>query len=218
MELGDGGVAAAVLGDDEVDPVELHELCLTFDAERATGEDHLCRVQRQSRRRIDRANQPPALPVDPGDEGSQVASTGGEEHPPRWTSRDGGRGSCHVGNHRPAVPPLRLPPRPFKAEPRYPGLATGVVRLLVHRLGEGVRGVHDRCDALRPEVRDQAARAAEPADPSVSGQGGGRCRPSRQRGHDRHVVACGQRLGQTAGLGRPPEQQHAKRGGHGGGR
>ena len=215
LELGGGGVPAAVLGHDEVDPLARHERRLLVDAERATVEDHLCGVQKQPLGRVDGAAHPPSPPVGGRRQRIELAPAGGHEHPAGSTAGDLGGGRRHRGHDCPAVARLRLPAGPFEAQPRYPGPVARLIGVPPHPRRERVGGVDQSRDPLGPKVRGQALGASEPPGTAPTGQRCGVRRPARQRGHDHHVVACRQRLRQAAGLGRPSEQQQARRVGHG---
>ena len=91
------------------------------------------------------------------------------------------------------MPVVAVPRRPAgtgQPQQRQAGLRTRVDRVRADRLGERVRGVDDRTDALGPGVSSQAVRAAEAAHPDLAGGQGRVADPAGQRADDpqaRHV-------------------------------
>ncbi len=161
-QLANGGLAAGILGDEDLDALADHEIGLVIGMEGAALLDHRDLVQRQTvADRLDDAHEV-AMPRRIG-EGRQFKPADGEEDALRLAAK---RGDCglHVGNASPAVAFAWLPRMAADREQRHVlGLAGGL-RVIGHDRREGMRGVDDGDDALLGKIATQAGDAAEPAD------------------------------------------------------
>ena len=84
-----------------------------------------------------------------GGEGGELQAAYGEEDAPRLGAdrRSGGR---HCRDLRPAIARLRGPRRPAGVEKRDAGEPRRLARIRRHGGGEGMRGVDQHVDVLRP--------------------------------------------------------------------
>ena len=102
----------------------------------------------------------------------------------------------------------RLPGRPFEDDQRDAGGVRGAQGVGGDDAGEGMRGVDQRGDPLRPAPVGEALRAAEAAD---AHRAGGQCRHPGASGEgegDADARAAGERGGERPGLAGSAENEH----------
>ncbi len=144
--------AAAVLGDERVDPLIAHQGDLVLDAEWSAREDQAVERQRTVRG-IDRPHEVTVLRRPR--EFSQLHAADGQEHVARSVAKRADR-SCHIGHDRPAIIVLLPPGRPGQAgdgKPHLPAGGDGISRNLD---SERMRRVDNRADFAAPSNRSRA--------------------------------------------------------------
>lgn len=203
FELGFGGGAAGVLGDEDLDPVMAQEGQLVRKAERAAGADD-GGVGRQGfgPRRIDAADG--VVMPGRGLEGGEVLLADGQQDAAR-RGAEGLGGCCHVRHFGPAVALGGLPFRAADGEERRVRQGSGLGGVVFHAGGERVGGVDQQIDI--GQCRDEAWDAAEAADAVGDGGGAGRAGGASEgeQGVESAVVRyCG---GEGGGLGGAAQDQ-----------
>jgi histidinol-phosphate aminotransferase len=167
VELGLGQPAAAVLGDEHVDPVPAHQRTLGGRVVRAAGEENLAGRGQRAGRRVDAADQEPH-PVqgrergEPLPPGSQEGALPERRQHPRGVSQRLGR--------MPRVTIASDPGWPDQAEHGRPGARARGRGVLRDARRERVSRVDDRGRVLRCEPVSESVGAAESADPHLPGR------------------------------------------------
>ncbi|CAD5969225.1 protein of unknown function [Streptomyces sp. KY75] len=205
-ELGGGGVAAAVLGDEHIDPVPPDDLPLTVKAERPPIKQdvHIPRTGRL--RRIDGPHEKPQRIETFTGKGGEPHPPGGEEDPlTEYGQQLGCLGERPGGV--PAVAVLGDPAGPAEGEERNMGLGGGQDRVAAHGGGEGVGGIDKSVDAVLTYPLRKPLGAPEPSDAHVTGRQPGSGHAPGERGGDAHARFTDQALDEPTGLGGPPENK-----------
>ncbi len=209
FDLGVGRLAAAILGDHDVDVFGAHQRLFVGEAERSARQDQPMERQRVDvGGRFDRAHEIAMLRR--AREGGELRTSLRQEHP-------AGLGTQRLRrrHHRPDLDPaVAALPRPRRAgedEPRDARRLARLSRVARHARGERVGGVDHRVDPFGLEIVAQSRRPAEPADAPGNWRGRGIAGAPGQREDRRHVGAPGERGGQRAGLRRAAENEKAHR-------
>ncbi len=203
-ELGVGGEAAAVLGDEDLDPVAAEEgFFLGLDEGAAAGDD-LGSGEGVRVGGLDAAEEVTVLGG--GAEGGGLLAADGEEDAGRGGA-EGLGGGGHVGDGGPAVAGLRGPGRAGKDEARRAGQTAGLGGVLRDLPGEGVGGVDEDVDAFGFEPAGEARRAAEAADAERGRLRAGVAGAAGQREGDAQAAAIGEAGGEVARFGGAAEDQ-----------
>ena len=179
---------------------------LAVERERAAVEQELViGRQRGGVGRLDAAHEKER--VAHGGERGQALAAGREEDAPAG----GGQQRGGLVERRDLVPVDRRiarERRALEAQQRRARLRAGPRRRPRHALGERMRGVDNRADALVAQVRRQPVRPAEAADAHLAGRQAGVGDPPGQRRNSpntRDFVEC---RGQRARLAGPAEDEH----------
>ncbi len=161
FDLGDGGIAAGVFRQNNLDAVlaEQPDVVLRREGAARLNEDDV----RQSERRGGQINQ--AYNVGVLRRGLQLgegeAADPAENLPGLGANRLDSGG--HIWRKRPIVAGPKLPGRSFDREQRRAGGRSRFDGMAAHLRGEGVRGIHQHLNALVPKIADEPFDAAKPA-------------------------------------------------------
>jgi hypothetical protein len=162
-EFGEGRLAAAVLGHENVDRFLAQELFLRFNREGAAPKDYaMARQVRRKRERLNRANKIEMLLRCP--EGPDLQAADRQKNALRFTPERGG-GSSHIGGIDPIVPRLWNPRRARQNNKRNFRPRGRDRRMARHLFGEGMRGVYEHIYSLGFEIGFKSVRAAKTAGP-----------------------------------------------------
>ncbi len=162
VELGARRIAAAVLGDQDLDPFGAHETDLVFEYERTARQQQTVTRQIGRRlRRIDRSDQIFVLRRDL--EGRELQTAHGQE------DAAGGRadGACRglgVRQFCRAIAWARRPQRPTEDNERGSRLARRGGRIGRHAFGERMGRIDDRAEGAGSQEGGETRRAPESAD------------------------------------------------------
>ncbi len=161
LDLGDGGIAAGVFRQNNLDAMlpEQADIILRREGAARLNEDDV----RQSEGRggqIDQADDVGVLR-----RGLQLgegeAADPAENLPGLGANRLDSGG--HIWRKRPIVAGPKLPGRSFDREQRRAGGRSRFDGMAAHLRGEGVRGIHQHLNALVPKIADEPFDAAKPA-------------------------------------------------------
>ncbi len=179
FDLGNGGIAARILGENSFDAMLPEQADIVLRREGASRLDH-CDVRQAGRNRgpVDHADNISVLP-----RGSQLrkgkAADAAEDDARLWAERcDGG---SNVRRLDPAISRLLLPSGPLDGEKRRAGHRGGLDRVAAHLASEGMRGVDQHIDAFHPQIAGKALRTAKTAASRWNWLSAGRGGPACER-------------------------------------
>ena len=184
----------------------IDERKLARERERATIEDELVvGGQRRGLGRLDAAHEEERV-LDARERREALAPGRQEDAPPRAGQERGG--GVQRGGRAPVDLGIALERGALEAQQRDPGLGAGLRRRPRHPLGERVRRVDDRVDALGAQVGGEAGGAAEPADPDLAGWQARARDAAGERRDDAHLGRPAQRRRERARLAGAAEDEH----------
>jgi hypothetical protein len=204
-DLAVGGVAAAVLRDDDVDRVRAHQRAVARFAERtARGDVGNVRQRQRWIDGIDTAKQITMLRR-AGKGLKLAAAERDEDFAAVWS--DGGNRGARVADLDPAVAGDGRPRRPLQRYKSNAGRARGGGGVLRHNIRIRMRGVDQRIDALGGEMIREGFRAAKAADAKRYGMGQRRSRAAGERQRHIEFGAYGEPFGQMPRFGGAAENE-----------
>jgi hypothetical protein len=213
-QLGGGPMTAAVLADQQFDPVLPQQRELTLECERSTGTQQRVSWGQREVRWIDGPHDV-VVPVICG-EGGKIAAPRGEQ--------DGAAGGeplvvpCHEcrsvrdrGHPVPAVAVHGRPPGPAQHQQRDPDPGARGDRVLGDPGRERVGGIDDGANVFGGQVTGQAVDPAETADPHLAGRQPRFIPVARQRRDDGDLAPGLQAVGEGTCLTGTAQHQHPHR-------
>ena len=201
LDLGVGTRAASILGNDDLDPVSLHQRRIRFGAIGATRDDRLGLWQRQRPfRRIDEPKQIEMLWV--RRKVGQMHAANRKHDPLARPAKCGDRPGG-IRNPLPSIAGFFGPRRARKSDQRNVGLLAGHNRIPAHLCGEGVCRVDHMGDPMGLEMLNQPLDPAKTTHTLRQGLAHGPFNPSRKRNRSsnpglRHPPREGRGFGRSA--------------------
>ena len=204
-----GRRATAVLGDEHLDALLLHQRNLVLDAKRPPGENQPMGGQSgHSVRVLDGSHE--VMVMGRSGEGGQLQCPDRQENSSgRFAERENGR--FHVRDAEPAIASLLTPGRSGQNRERDCKVAAGDGRVLGHLGGEGMSRVDDRGDPPLDQIGLESGNAAESADTEWDRRWSGAARSAGERQDRIEIVASGDPSGECACLRRSAENEKSHR-------
>lgn len=187
LQLGISGLAAAVLAEDDVNPVLAQQGQFLVEAKGPAAQN--TGDMGNGERRIDgidAAHQIDMLGC--AVDRRSFLPSGCEEHTPLFCPQRRNR-FRHRADADPPVAVLRHPGRAFDFQERQAKALRRLRRVLRHVRCKGVSGVDQKADVLPSQIVHEPFHAAEAARADVAGQGGRMLRAARKRQGNRQVLA-----------------------------
>lgn len=206
-DLAVGGATAAVLGDDQLDPVLQQQFAFGFLLEGA-GRENVMRMRNVEPRHdgIDAADQIMMLRSVFEMEGLLSAD---REEDAFWRRADGLDRLCDGANTGPAITGLLFPRRTAQSEKRNSGPARRHGSVVRDARRKGMRRIDQNIEIFSLQELGKSIAAAEAAAPGENGLGHGLCRASGQRQQAVAIGAPSQRGCQLPRFGRAAKDQDA---------
>lgn len=195
---------AAVLGDDEIDPLAIDERALSGKRVGTTVEEQLVAWRKGAVGRIDTADQQPSL-LDGGERGQALAS--GRKQDPRPELLDKAGSGAEIADALPAVTDALSPARPFQPERGDPGLTASLSGRGRNPFGERMAGIDDRIDVMVLQPLRESLGTAEAANPDLARRQS-RVAHASGEGRDERNVALIENGRQRPRLRCPPENEN----------
>ena len=206
VELGAGGVAAGILGDENIDPAGLQKFELVRVGVGASGEDRLS-AGRQAGGRVDAAGDVVVL-RGVGEWGEVVAAY--REQDALGGVAEEADGLADVGGVLPSVARLGGPLGAAETQERRAGDACGLVGVGGDPAGEWMGGVDQGVVAIAGEVVGQALGAAEATGAPGDGRQGRGCGDAGEREHGGDALIGREETGQRGGFRRAAEDENGQ--------
>jgi len=199
--------AAAVLGDDGIDPMQAHKRTVIGLAE-WTARGHIGREWQQQGRldRIDAADQIKVL----GRLGQWVefAAAERDEYPARPIC-ERAHSRADVGHFLPAIAGACMPRRPAQGNERHGGLPRRRAGICRNDIGIGMRGVDQRVDFLGNEILGEARHTTKATAAQARRLRRGKFGTAGKRHDNFEFAVLGEALGQFPRFRRAAENEDA---------
>jgi len=208
FELGLCRAAARILAHEDLNGVASHQVDLLGNGERSLRQQDFSELRENlGRGRINRSHEEM---VGKATKRSELQASDGEKDPLRGRSQ--GRGCARgVTNLDPNVAGLRSPRRPRKQRERNARAGASGHCVLRHLRREGMGRIHDRIDALLPQITRQTLASAEAANSRREHRYGGVSRSARKRQGCPDPRMSRQAASQAVSLGGAAQQEKPHR-------
>lgn len=207
LDLGIGGASTAVLGNDAIDQVQLHEAQFGVKVKRPAFQDaDDIRCEQRRIDGIDAAHKIEVLreEISP----MRLLPADGQKYA-AWYGSERGKGGRHIRYLVPMVAGNPLPGLAAEGKDRSARYRRGGSGVCGYLRGKGVGSIDHEIDGLSLQKRTQTFAAAKPAGANRSILGEGILRPSGQRQQHVDAIAFRQRLRQQPRLRRATQNKDA---------
>lgn len=203
IDLGAGGLAAGILGDEVGNGVVFEQRAIPGFGERAAHPE--CDMMREgdALRSVDEAQQVEVFRA--SGESGDVLPPDGQKHPGRF-SRQSRYSPGDIGDLLPSVTGSGLPGRPFERDKAGAGTSSRSHGIAAHARGERMRRVDQMRDFFCVQKLRQTVHPAEPADANRQGLGRRGFRPPCI-GEDGVKAGFRQQARKASGVSRAAKEQ-----------